>query len=361
MPENDKAIDEIRDVVDPSEKEDEEVSSAVRYSVTSYGADYPVDGLVKRLLSEDVSIPDFQREYVWTSAQASRFIESLLLGLPVPGIFLSKEPDSQKFLVIDGQQRLKTLRFFYEGILRAKEFSLKGVESEFEGMTYKTLPEADRRRLDDSIIHATVIRQEDPKGDQTSIYHVFERLNTMGTPLSSQEIRICVSHGTFASLLRDLNKIPEWRTIYGIESNRAKDQELILRFFALYFDLPSYKRPLKDFLNGFMTSNRNLERVKQDELVRLFTSTVAFLAKNLTPKHFRPERGLNASVLDALMVATARRLAKGPVVNTSAFTEAASQLVQQADFLNKCQFGTTHQNNISERITLASGAFESVK
>ena len=85
------------------------------YSITSYGADYPVDSLVNRLRNEKIKIPDFQRGFVWNIKQASRFIESLLLGLPVPGIFLSRDMDSADLLVIDGQQRLKSLLFFYDG------------------------------------------------------------------------------------------------------------------------------------------------------------------------------------------------------------------------------------------------------
>ena len=92
-----------------------------RYTITSYGADYPVDGLVKRLKSHDIVIPTFdpesessgslegfQRRFVWTKPQSDKFIESLLLGLPVPGIFLVKQADG-RLLVLDGQQRLRTL------------------------------------------------------------------------------------------------------------------------------------------------------------------------------------------------------------------------------------------------------------
>jgi uncharacterized protein with ParB-like and HNH nuclease domain len=79
------------------------------YTITSYGADYPVDALVQRLKSGDIFIPQFQRAYVWSYKEACRFIESLLLGLPVPGIFVAKESETGKLLVIDGHQRLKIL------------------------------------------------------------------------------------------------------------------------------------------------------------------------------------------------------------------------------------------------------------
>ena len=92
-----------------------------RYDITSFGADYDVEGLVRRLQRGDIFIPSFQRNYVWNQSLASRFIESLLLGLPIPGIFLARETESNKLIVIDGQQRLRTLQFFYDGFFRPKQ------------------------------------------------------------------------------------------------------------------------------------------------------------------------------------------------------------------------------------------------
>lgn len=94
--------------------EEEQEVPPVQYDISSYGADYDVEGLVKRLNRKDILIPPFQRNYVWSINDASRFVESLLLGLPVPAVFLAKE-ESQKLLVIDGQQRLRSLQFFYNG------------------------------------------------------------------------------------------------------------------------------------------------------------------------------------------------------------------------------------------------------
>src|SRR5687768_3267101 len=93
------------------ESEDDSLVPEVTYDVSSYGSDMDVEGLVRRLQSGDILIPPFQRDYVWKQAEASRFIESLLLGLPVPGVFFATEPETNKFLVIDGQQRLKSLQF----------------------------------------------------------------------------------------------------------------------------------------------------------------------------------------------------------------------------------------------------------
>jgi hypothetical protein len=83
----------------------------IRFNITFFGADYPVDTIVQRMNRQDFFIPEFQRSYVWSQKQASRFIESLLYGLPVPGVFLYREPDTGKHLIIDGQQRLRTLQY----------------------------------------------------------------------------------------------------------------------------------------------------------------------------------------------------------------------------------------------------------
>ena len=104
------------EVIDESEKDDQEIP--YKYSITAYGADYPVESIVNKLEKESIKIPPFQRDYIWTHAEASRFVESLLLGLPVPGVFLSRDEETQNLLVIDGQQRLRSLQYFYDGIFR---------------------------------------------------------------------------------------------------------------------------------------------------------------------------------------------------------------------------------------------------
>jgi hypothetical protein len=127
-------------VVDDTETDD--MVAPVQYDITSFGADYDAEGLVKRLQRDDIFIPLFQRDFVWTQKEASRFVESLLLGLPVPGIFMAREAASKQLLVIDGQQRLKTLRFFFEGVFNPdsdannqRVFKLVGVQRQFEERT----------------------------------------------------------------------------------------------------------------------------------------------------------------------------------------------------------------------------------
>jgi hypothetical protein len=353
------AIDEQVD--DASVNEDAEVGSPVRYVISSYGADYPVDGLVKRISRGDVYVPEFQRGFVWSHAQASRFVESLLLGLPVPGIFLFKEPDTQKLVVVDGQQRLRTLEKYYEGVLRGREFALRGVADEMNGLTYRTLSEEARRGLDDAILHATIFQQEDPKDDRSSIYLIFERLNTGGTPLAPQEIRSCVYRGSLDDLLKTLAQHPKWREIYGPPSNRGKDQELILRFFALYYNAQNYQRPLKGFLNDFMNDNRKAPPARIAEMQQLFERTVSTAADTLGRSAFRPERNLNAAVLDAFFVGLARRLAQGPLKNQGGLKPAADGALSNVQFQAAVTSSTTDVTAISRRLELATAAFASVQ
>ena len=110
-----------QDVEDEALLED---PGARKFSISSYGADYTVDSLVKRMRGGAFKIPQFQRKFVWTLKHSSKFIESLLMGLPVPGIFLYKEADTNEHLVIDGQQRLLTLQKFYDGFFNDKSFDL---------------------------------------------------------------------------------------------------------------------------------------------------------------------------------------------------------------------------------------------
>lgn len=329
-----------------------------RYTITSYGADYPVDSLVKRLESEVVFVPKFQRGYVWSLTEACRFVESLLLGLPVPGIFLSKDTSTSKLLVIDGQQRLKTLQFFYEGIFKGKEFKLVNVQKRFEGKTYKTLEDPDRIRLDDAIIHATIVKQDEPSDDQSSVFHIFERLNTGGKQLQPQEIRTCIYFGKFTGLLKELNNHSSWRDIYGKPSERLKDQELILRFFALFFHDTQYETPMKEFLNKYMGENRELVKDSEEVLCKKFTVTIDFIHEVFGTRAFRPKKALNVAVFDAIMVAIAKRIDKGEITNKAAFRKRYKALLVDNSFLEACSRATTDKANVNKRILLATEAFQ---
>lgn len=345
--------------IDEVEIEDETGDDELpfRYAISSYGADYPVDGLVKRLREEAIFVPSFQRSYVWSIRDASRFVESLLLGLPVPGVFLSKEDETNKLLVIDGQQRLLSLQFFYDRVFdpNGREFKLEGVQDQYEGRTYETLEIEDRRHLDDSIIHATVMRQDIPSDDDSSIYHVFERLNTGGKLLSGQEIRASLYHGAFNNMLGTLNEDEDWRAIFGRVNRRLRDQELILRFLALKHDGDSYSRPLKGFLNRFMKKNRKFGDVDQETFESEFRRTVKLVRESIE-RPFRPERVLNAAILDSVMVAVSEGLDRG-VLDEDKVRSGYQMLLDNPEYLASTKGNTASEEQVERRLRLAREAF----
>ncbi len=359
-------VKQREDIEDPLEDQEPPFT----YSISSYGADYDVRGLVQRIRDEDIIVPEFQRKYVWTQARASRFIESLLLGLPVPGIFLAIDPKTRQLLVIDGQQRLRSLRHFYDGTFPRGEgtapFALKGernkpLNPEFEGKAYADLEPRDRRRLDNAIIHATVIKQDAPEEeDSSSIYYIFERLNTGGVSLQPQEIRASIYQGKLLKLLQVLNKHTNWRSMFGPVNQRMKDQELILRFFALYYDLERYEKPLLTFLNKYMHDNRELEKQPEAELVQVFTNTIDTVHRCLGKRAFRPVRILNAAVYDAVMYGIAKRLEHGSITDCKQLEAAHAALIEDAEFVRLYTSGTTDPANIRDRLRLAAGAFAGV-
>lgn len=342
------------------------------YAISSYGADYPVDSLIQRLNSKDIIVPmfdwvseedtevvGFQREYVWRKPKADKFIESLLLGLPVPGIFLVKEK-SGRLLVLDGHQRLHTLRAYYNGVLNGKEYRLSNVQERFRNKRFKDLDTEDRRRLDNSIIHATVVKQDEPTQDQSSIYLIFERLNTGGVNLQPQEIRVALYHGKFVQVLKNLNEERNWRKLYGKKSSRLKDMEMILRFFAFYYYADQYAKPMKDFLNRYMASNQNLERQRETELKSVFRDTISVLASTLGPRAFRPERAVNAAAVDSLMTGVAQRLRHGSIENRGEIKTRHAALFSNEEYLMAIRQATSNEASVETRMRLAKDAFADI-
>jgi Protein of unknown function DUF262 len=331
------------------------------FAISSYGADYSVDMLVKRMRTSAFYVPDFQRAFVWNQRQASRFIESLLMGLPVPGIFMFKDPSSSKHLIVDGQQRLKTLQLFYDGTFRERKFRLLDVADGWDGCTYEELHEDDRQRLDDSIIHTTIFKQDQPRDDKSSVYEVFERINTGGVKLSAQEIRSCVNHGRLIALLRELNSNTTWRGIYGKPSDRLKDQELLLRFFAFSVEGPQYKRPMRRFLNKFLDENDNLPTTKEKAIRETFEATIAVISESLGHAAFRPEKQLNTAVFDSVMIGLSRRLANKKQKPTgAAIKKAYEKLLANDEFRAAYSRATADEEQVKSRLKLATDAFSAI-
>ncbi|MGA2086902.1 MAG: DUF262 domain-containing protein [Terracidiphilus sp.] len=357
------------EVIEDLDEAEEVIESP--YSITSYGADYPVDSLVRRINSKDIVVPrfnwdapiqteivGFQREYIWPQPKADRFIESLLLGLPVPGIFLVKEP-SGVLLVLDGHQRLFTLRAFYSGEIKGEIYKLSDkVQARFVGLRYSDLDSEDRRRLDDSIIHATIIRQDEPEEDQSSIYTIFERLNTGGVNLQPQEIRVALYHGELVRVLRELNDVKAWRSLVGEKSARLKDMEMVLRFFAFLYHSKQYRAPMKSFLNRYMATNRDLSRQPEKVLRDIFSRTTRTILEGIGPRAFRPKRAVNAAVVDSLMTGVARRLQSlRALKDIDSLRKSYRRLMKDAKYVQATETGTSQEANVATRLSHAEKAF----
>ena len=341
-----------------SELQDQDSIPAM-YKVVTYPADYTLEGLVTQFDKKLIEFPSFQRKFVWTHKQASRLIESFLLGLPVHAIFLYKDKEEKQH-VIDGQQRLRSIFYFFKGHfgeeLKGKKtiFRLIGLDenSPYVNKTYKDLEDNDPasfNRLNNSVLRSFVIQQLDP-ADNSSIYHIFERLNTGGTLLVGQEIRNCVYAGDFNNLLLKLNKNETWREIFGkkTEDTRLRDVELILRFFALLRS-KKYSKPMKTFLNNFMGA-RKKPKVSRLALYRdIFETTVTRVHESLGPTPFHLHAGLNAAAFDAVFVAFARHRRAIPRDIATRF----KALKKDAKFIEWVTSGTTDEHFIRQRLKRA--------
>lgn len=345
--------------LEPITSEDEDYESAPPdYQILTYPADFTLEVLHQKWKAKDILIPDFQRGFVWNQAQSSKLIESFLVGLPVPPIFLYSERKSQKFLVIDGQQRLNSIFYFFEGYWgheiaesrRVFRLSKLNQDSTFSDRTFEDLQDEDKRRLKNAVLRAFIVQQLDP-ADDTSLYHIFERLNTGGTLLTNQEIRNCLFHGKFIKFINELNKVDDWRRILGKDKpdTRGKDVELLVRFFAMR-NIVAYTKPMKDFLSKFMKKNRDASEETLRANRDLFERTCHEVIASLGPKPFHVRAGLNVAVLDAVMTAFSNHLHEIP----ADVSERYARLKKDIQFKKNTESGTTAVDAVRERLGQAN-------
>lgn len=246
--------------------------------------DYAVRTLIDMVLEEDLLLnPDYQRQYRWDDLKASRFIESILLNIPVPVIYLAEEKDGT-FSVIDGQQRLTSLlRFIKPNV--GEEFRVDGlkVRADINGLAFDELERSDKSAITKRPIRCIVVLNE---SDQALKFEVFERLNTGSSKLTDQEVRNCIYHGNFNDLIKKLAINEHFLELISLpEKNRnnMKAEELVLRFFA-YRDLDDgtdYPGGYTEYLNNYMEYNRSLPASRIEELRNLFNDTVEMVYSTL--------------------------------------------------------------------------------
>ncbi|WP_215877388.1 DUF262 domain-containing protein [Acidithiobacillus ferruginosus] len=340
--------------VEQTEAPESEEQDVITYRISYYPADFTLKGYLDKHQSGQLVIPPFQRSYVWDQVKASKLIESFLLGLPVPGIFLYKERQTNKLQVIDGQQRILSAIRFFKNEFDERIFRLKNVNPRWDGKTYGELDEADQFQLNDTVLRATVVQQLDPQ-DDSSIYHIFERLNTGGINLNPMEIRKCVYFGKFFSHLEELNLIEPWRRLIGKPNidRRLRDVELVLRVLALTYSSVKYEKPMKRFLNKFMLAHRRMDDVALDGAIqrqhKSFQEACERILDAVGEKPFHLRGRLNFAVLDSVMAAAIAC----PELAGKGLHDAFEGLKNDNYFVDKATRNTSDEATLEDRFNKA--------
>lgn len=330
----------------------------IEFDISVSPSDPTLENLAQKVGNGDIIVPFYQRRFVWKIEQASRLIESFLMGLPVPQVFLYVN-DENMLEIIDGQQRILSIKYFMEGYFgeednrgRRQTFKLKGLSerSEYNGKTFQELNERDKRKLKNSTLRAINIRQLTPGSNYDSVFHIFERLNTGGTALKPQEIRNAVYRGDIVSHIQELNDDPDWQSILGLKSpdRNQKDVELVLRLFGLFEGWSEYEKPLLHFLNRTMDNNRDFNSEKAIRFIERFPDVTQLVNENLD-KPFRPKRVVNSAVLEAVMVT----LLEHPTIESEQLTENYQKLMKDKIFLGLITGPTTDTLTLRGRISRA--------
>lgn len=337
----------------------EENEVLIDYDIASYPSDLTLNGIKEMWDNKDIYIPEFQLNFVWKIKQSSLLIESFLLGLPVPQVFFYVDENS-KNLVIDGQQRIMSVVYYMEGYFgnesthgKRQVFRLQGLDemSPYHNKRYVDLDELDQRKLKSRVLRAINIRQLSPKGESSCVYHIFERLNTGGTPLKPQEIRNCVFLGNFVGILKELNNDGNWREIIGKPNLdvHQKDIELILRIFSLSNTWDNYEKPMKEYLNVAMERNKNGDTRKVRDFKENFTKATKIILESLGKKPFHVRGPLNTSALDSVFCTILDNIDKVPEDINKRF----KQLRNNKLFQDSTYYGTSDSSVLKLRFEIA--------
>ena len=370
--EEDPAEDEIPtepDVTVEGDAEEPEIE-AKRFVVSSYGWDSDVEGLVKRLNREDIYVPGFQRSMVWDRGEKSRFVESLILGLPVPTVFLAQDFNSKKLNIVDGQQRLRSLQQYLNG-----EFPLqgKGIPEDLAGRYYsrdvvkskrtKVLSDADARALADALVHSVVIKPDPSDNDvdkgaeyNRAVIQIFYRLNANGRVLQAQEIRASIYHGNFDQLLRKMNEVESWRSMFGQRHGRLKDVEALLRYLALLDEGDAYRSPMPRFLDKYMENHRNIDQATADTWISEFDKAVSMVFRLKGAAAFKQGGTFVLSRFDAMMTGIVSGFRAGKD-GDQWLVERWDELEADADYKWSIDEFVNDTNRVSKRLERAIAIF----
>lgn len=363
-------------------------SVVTEYDITSTPNDFNISTLFSLIDNGVIKMPPFQRNYVWDEKRASKLIESIILGLPVPQVFLY-EQGKNSFYVIDGQQRLLSIYFFMKqrfptkdgkAILRQyltgdtkidskilsddkyfKNFSLKlpsltsKEKNKFDNLKFETLDEYKYTFEILRTIRSVVIKQNEPD-DDSAIYEIFNRLNTGGQNLSPQEIRMSLYYSDFYKKLFEINNIPQWRALLCQENIdiHFKDIEILLRSFAMLFEYEEYSSPMGKFLNTF---SKKANLFSHETITYLYDLFVSFLnsCSNLEKNIFRTKNNqFSISLFESVFVATAKPFFnKRATIEVKITNNSIIELKEDGSFVSSNQGSVASKTNVTNRINRA--------
>lgn len=367
---------------------DEEDSAISEYQISAAPNDFNILTIYNFIESGAVRIPGFQRNYVWDIKRASKLIESIMIGLPIPQIFLYEE-NRNRFLVIDGQQRLMSIYYFVkhrfpredkrtelrsifdqEGKIPDKvlhddayftDFNLKLVETlpnkenHFNKLNYSTLGE-NQTSFNLKTIRNIIIKQNEPQEDDSSMYEIFYRLNSGGINLKPQEIRTSLYHSDFYDMLYKINTIPDWRRLTGLAAPdiHMKDIEIILRGFAMLLDSDSYAPSMLKFLNKFSKRSRLLPKENISYLESLFLAFTKSCSKLNESAFLSKNEKFNISIFESVFTAICRPAAKEKIMTLpDILPEKMAQLREDVEFNQATQASTASTINVKKRLRRA--------
>lgn len=408
---NDIAIDDLLDL----NSDDESESSLKNFNLVTTPNDFNALTLISFMDRGVFKIPSFQRNFVWDIQKSSKLIESLILGLPIPQIFLY-ERGRNSFEVIDGQQRLLSLYFFFKGrfpkpltriMLRDKDNSseteffeesfLKN-DDYFTNFSLKLLsknnPETNNHPLNNKNIHTLdidykttlelstirnmVVKPADTvDDDHFAMFEIFNRLNSGGMNLNNQEIRMSLYTSNFLDLLIELNSNMTWRSLVGKDSAdlRLRDVELILRLFAMllcgteiapqaypFLKNSLYQNSILAFLNRFANeskkfSTQDIEKFKDiwNSFMNSLKSIDLALLSN--SNNYSTSAKVSVPVLEAIFYGLYRDSVDGQIINKKLTNHMLMELKDTSNFLSFCVDKTTSKSNVHSRLEIAHAFF----
>lgn len=332
--------------------------------------DPEIEGLFGKWKKQKLDIqPEFQRHFVWDKAKSSRLIESALLGIPLPVVYLSEEPDG-KIYVIDGQQRLTSFFSYIDGVFPdGSDFKLSGLKvlKELNKKKFSELDEYTQDAVRGTVIRTITFKKE---SDPNLKFEIFERLNTGSVPLNTQELRNCIYRGKFNRLIKEMASNKEYLELLNISGpdKRMKDIELTLRFCAFYHNTHiNYKSPIKNFLNQEMIRFKDISDKDADELRTSFKNAVS-IAKSVFGDHafkryykgtesersgYWETKRFNVSLHDVLMDSFARVDKNLAYQNLDQIKEAFIDLMTTDDvFIDAIEIGTSEERKVQRRFDL---------